>query len=515
MKKLLLVFLIFILAAQLLGLSLVYASNDPVGNITEIDDNSYTDARKLATFAYDDLYRLTSASSTDAGVELYYETYAYDSIGNITNKSDQGTYTYNDDGYNNPHAADSIDGVNLAYDNAGNLTSDGNLTLVWDYRNRLASASSTTDSITYAYDHNNQRTEITNGSSTTVYPNKLYNTDGTTETKHIFDHEGTVIATAETAASSTQVYYNHPDHLTGSNVVSNEDGALEQTLDYYPFGGIRVNDRNSVFDEQRKFTGQEYDDDTNLHYYVQRYYNQDVGRFVSQDSAFLAIGGFKLDEIIARVEEDENKNLRKLSESEKDRQTLQGFLSNPQHLNAYSYTVNNPLKYTDPNGEFEVHINLTTNVGAGASGGNTWSFGFASDGSYGVSVGWNAGAFIGADVSIGGEIGYSNAETWSDSVGKNVYLGGGGKLLVGGGADLNFSGEDGSYSGLDVGLGLGLSTPVYAGAGVGDSTVVIDRNIKQDLHNIIQGISNLVNSTADYIKKNTDDKKSKNDKSGL
>ena len=326
MKKLLLVFLIFILAAQLLGLSLVYASNDPVGNITEIDDNSYTDARKLATFAYDDLYRLTSASSTDAGVELYYETYAYDSIGNITNKSDQGTYTYNDDGYNNPHAADSIDGVNLAYDNAGNLTSDGNLTLVWDYRNRLASASSTTDSITYAYDHNNQRTEITNGSSITTYPNKLYNTDGTTETKHIFDHEGTVIATAETAASSTKVYYNHPDHLTGSNVISNEAGALEQTIDYYPFGGIRVNDRNSVFDEQRKFTGQEYDEDTNLHYYGARYYNQDIGRFVSQDLVFLAVGTG-----------DKRVNIA---------------LQNPQFLNSYSYVGNNPLKYVDEEGEF-------------------------------------------------------------------------------------------------------------------------------------------------------------------
>ena len=300
---------------------------DPVGNITQIDDNSYTDARKLATFAYDDLYRLTSASSTtDTSIELYHETYAYDSIGNITNKSDVGNYLYQETDYANPHAATSVNGQTYTYDNNGNLTSDGNLTLVWDYRNRLASASSTTDSITYAYDHNNQRTEITNGSSTTVYPNKLYNTDGTTETKHIFDHEGTVIATAETAASSTKVYYNHPDHLTGSNVISNEAGALEQTIDYYPFGGIRVNDRNSVFDEQRKFTGQEYDEDTNLHYYGARYYNQDIGRFVSQDLVFLAVGTG-----------DKRVNIA---------------LQNPQFLNSYSYVGNNPLKYVDEEGEF-------------------------------------------------------------------------------------------------------------------------------------------------------------------
>ena len=65
--------------------------------------------------------------------------------------------------------------------------------------------------------------KLATASSTTIYPNKLYNTDGITETKHIFDAEGNTIATVETVASSTKVYYNHPDHLTGSNVISNND----------------------------------------------------------------------------------------------------------------------------------------------------------------------------------------------------------------------------------------------------------------------------------------------------
>jgi len=302
---------------------------DPVGNITQIDDNSYTDARKLATFAYDDLYRLTSATATqDNGVELYDHTFTYDSIGNITSKSDIGSYLYQETDYANPHATTSVNGTTYSYDNNGNLLSDGNLTLVWDYRNRVTSISnsSTSATSTYAYNHENQRVKQSNGTTTTIYPNKLYNTDGTTETKHIFDSSGDTIATVETASSTTTTYYNHPDHLTGSNVVTDQSGNLEQTLDYFPFGEIRLNDQFSDFDEQRKFTGQEYDDDTNLHYYVQRYYNQDVGRFTSQDPVFLNVGT-----------------------SDK---RVQFALSNPQFLNSYSYVANNPLKYVDEEGEF-------------------------------------------------------------------------------------------------------------------------------------------------------------------
>ncbi|MEK7535964.1 MAG: RHS repeat-associated core domain-containing protein [Patescibacteria group bacterium] len=153
----------------------------------------------------------------------------------------------------------------------------------------------------------------------------------------IFDAEGNTIATVETVGSTASTYSNHPDHLTGSNVVTNEAGNLEQVIDYYPFGGIRLNDQNSSFDEQRKFTGQEYDKDTNLHYYGQRYYNQDVGRFLSQDPVHLLIG--------------DSQRFK-----EKAERSLEFHLSNPQSLNSYSYTINNPLKYVDETGEIWQYI---------------------------------------------------------------------------------------------------------------------------------------------------------------
>lgn len=63
-----------------------------------------------------------------------------------------------------------------------------------------------------------------------------------------------------------------------------------------------------------------------------RYYHSATGRFLSEDPAFLAVG---------------TPNLKQLTGLE-----LFAYLSNPQVLNAYSYTINNPLKYIDEGGEF-------------------------------------------------------------------------------------------------------------------------------------------------------------------
>ena len=95
-------------------------------------------------------------------------------------------------------------------------------------------------------------------------------------------------------------------------------------MDYYPYGSIRLNQKNGTLDEKRKFIGEQFDDATQLSYLNARYYDGGRGGFLSEDPVFINLGV--------------------------DRRTEQ-VLQDPQLMNSYNYGRNNPLKYVDPDGK--------------------------------------------------------------------------------------------------------------------------------------------------------------------
>jgi RHS repeat-associated protein len=64
-----------------------------------------------------------------------------------------------------------------------------------------------------------------------------------------------------------------------------------------------------------RYAGYSYDEETGLYYLMSRYYDPEVGRFLTRD-------------------------------------TSHGFADDPQSLNLYAYTKNNPVKFTDPDGHW-------------------------------------------------------------------------------------------------------------------------------------------------------------------
>jgi RHS repeat-associated protein len=285
--------------------------------------------RTLSSQEILDLYNSPGAS----GSQNYTETYAYDAIGNITNKSDQGNYAYSQTGKANPHAVTSMGSANYTYDDNGNLlTVTGGLTNTWDYDNRITQSVVGATTVTYGYDASGQRVKYSTGAGTTVYVNKYYEISPDGKIKKYVYGGNEAVATLETQSGATTTYYTHKDHLGGSSVITNSSGSQVELLDYYPFGSTRLDEKSGSFETSHKYTGKELDADTGLYYYGARYYNASVGRFVSQDPAYLLIGD---------------------KERFKDKydRTLSMHLSDPQSLNSYSYVNNNPLKYTDPDGE--------------------------------------------------------------------------------------------------------------------------------------------------------------------
>jgi hypothetical protein len=150
------------------------------------------------------------------------------------------SYLYAGTCYANPHAVTSVGGTTYTYDNSGNVTGIGPLDYTWDWRNRLASAERSGGGITtYGYDHAGQRVFQASGTATTSYPNRYYNVASSsltaTTTKHIFSPDGTLLATVVgSGIANAPTTYLHPDHLGGTNVTTDEEGEVSQTLDYYP-----------------------------------------------------------------------------------------------------------------------------------------------------------------------------------------------------------------------------------------------------------------------------------------
>jgi RHS repeat-associated protein len=295
---------------------------DAVGNITKIVDNSQSDAAATTTYTYDDLYRLTSASSTSAASGGdFLKTYAYDLLGNITSSSDKGTYTYAGNtgtSYADPDAVTSIGGTATStYDNDGNLLTYkaagiATSTYTWDNRNRMTQSVVAGTTTTYGYDINDERVQL----GSTIYPFTFYNTQGasSTITKHIFAN-GEPIADLQGSGASTSVYYLHGDNLNSINVVSDSSANVDQLYAYYAYGAQRITEKNGSFTEQRQFIGDEYDA-SGLNYMNARYYNASQGQFISEDPMFWG----------------------------------KQHLNDPQKLNAYGYGRDNPITLLDTNG---------------------------------------------------------------------------------------------------------------------------------------------------------------------
>ncbi len=321
---------------------------DAVGNILQIVDASATQTAKTTDYTYDDLHRLLTATITNSVAENVdgpgngnqTQTFTYDAIGNILSKSDVGNYSYNGNignSYANPHAVTSAGSTNYEYDHNGNMISAGSpmglvpTSYAWDYNNRLQSVTNGDSVFSYAYDADGQRVKSNDSTGQSLSITKEYSLTPNNVEKHIFLGDtaiATVSGSNETAAPLTI----HADHLTGSNVVTDSNQAVDELTDYYAFGTIRIDEQNGSHAEKRKFTGHEYDEDSGLSYMGARYYNSSLGRFLSQDPAFLDITDAQ------KIEADTQSSYIE-------------YLGNPQTQNSYSYVYNNPLKYKDINGK--------------------------------------------------------------------------------------------------------------------------------------------------------------------
>ncbi|MBI2831942.1 MAG: hypothetical protein HYX79_06775 [Chloroflexi bacterium] len=147
----------------------------------------------------------------------------------------------------------------------------------------------------------------TEGGQTILYINKYYEKNLTTGVITTYYYLGGRLVAK---LSGETLSYVHQDHLTGTALTTDNSGAQVGAIRYFPFGDRRNSTGNLGTD--KLFTGQRLDG-TGLYYYNARYYDAEIGRFISAD-------------------------------------TFVQDYSNPQNFNKYSYVLNNPLRYVDRSG---------------------------------------------------------------------------------------------------------------------------------------------------------------------
>jgi RHS repeat-associated protein len=156
-------------------LNLSYASYTPRGllaTLTDVRNGSTGDGLSNgATFAYDDLGRLFTASYVYNGANY---SYVYDNLGNLTAKEGI-TYTYGNAA--KPHQVTVAGGVTLTYDANGNRQSKTGWSYGYDPDDRLNAIN--TSAVKFMYDYTGRRVAKVVGSSVTRYYNDLLEgTDG-------------------------------------------------------------------------------------------------------------------------------------------------------------------------------------------------------------------------------------------------------------------------------------------------------------------------------------------------
>jgi RHS repeat-associated protein len=105
--------------------------------------------------------------------------------------------------------------------------------------------------------------------------------------------------------------------------VLNERGTVAEALDYYPYGGQRIDSKTNYGGVRNKYAGTVYDALSGLNYMLARYQNSSRGQFISQYPVFWEVG---------------------LTD------TGRAILSAPQLMNSYSYAADNPITGKDADG---------------------------------------------------------------------------------------------------------------------------------------------------------------------
>ncbi len=302
---------------------------DKIGNIAEVYENGVLAAK----YTYDSIGRLVREDNKKFRKSYFY---TYDNCGNILFKR-EAAYTVKAEEKISDYTGETqycydgdrliqYNGETFEYDIFGNPLNYKGKKLEWQYGKRLVKYGDLEfaydgygrrikkDNIVYTYDSNGTLLKQTDGEDTLEF---IYDNGGLCGFKHITNETNEAVETNET-------HYIYRKNIQGDiTAIINEEGNEVARYSYDAWGNHAALDAdgNDIIDPKHigllnpfRYRGYYYDDETGLYYLQTRYYDPEIGRFISQDDV-----------------------------SYLDPEHING-------LNLYAYCLNNPVMMTDPDG---------------------------------------------------------------------------------------------------------------------------------------------------------------------
>ena len=206
------------------------------------------------------------------------------------------------------------------------------LTLTWEKGRRLKSASNGSESVTYTYDAFGMRRSKTVGGSKTEYVYErgklLREIRGSEKIDYLYGEEGIIGIKV-----GGEKYLYRKNVFGDVTEIYNEAGTLVGKYSYSAFGECEIEQDEGGIAEKNaiRYRGYYYDEETGFYYLKTRYYDPEIGRFITiDDTSYLAPD------------------------------TING-------LNLYAYCGNNPVMNVDPEGKFLISLLFTVLIGSTAS----------------------------------------------------------------------------------------------------------------------------------------------------
>ena len=262
---------------------------DANGNVSDIYDVQ-RGAFYNRHMQYDGLDRLTAAGSWVFGGDAWHR-YTYDAIDNMTSWKLPGVKDYAQYVYNPKNQLGNIKDsagatiVALEYDDQGNLNYKNNQNYDFDIGNRLREV---TGKEYYRYDGHGRRVMAWRPNLGSVF--SQYTSDGKVffqwdepQNKRLYNlylgNNLVAIREVPLAGGALVTKYQHTDALGSPVAVTNEAGTVIERNDYEPYGAV-IGKPNY---QGIGYTGHVQDAATGLTYMQQRYYDPQVGLFLSAD----------------------------------------------------------------------------------------------------------------------------------------------------------------------------------------------------------------------------------------